>query len=73
MPISSEWDAVAAANLTVADQDMPGEGVIPFDCTTVPGTQHGGVPDALAGLDASPEGGLFAGEIPADSDTVQIA
>jgi phosphatidylserine/phosphatidylglycerophosphate/cardiolipin synthase-like enzyme len=68
----SQWDTVAAANLTVADQDMAGEGVIAFDYTTVPGTQHGSVPDALAELDASPEGGLFAGEIPADSDTVKI-
>lgn len=68
----AQWDAVAALNRTLNDQDMEGEGVIPFDYTAVHGVEHMSVPDALADLDIAREGGLFAGEIPENSDTVRI-
>jgi phosphatidylserine/phosphatidylglycerophosphate/cardiolipin synthase-like enzyme len=69
----SKWDMVAKANDRLLPQDMAGEGVIPFDYTVAPGKKHGSIPDALAKLDFAPEGRLFAGEIPAGQDTIQIA
>jgi phosphatidylserine/phosphatidylglycerophosphate/cardiolipin synthase-like enzyme len=57
------WDAVAAANTPLKGSpfNMAGEGVLPFDYTTVPGHEQILIPDAFADLDVAPEGGLFAG------------
>ena len=52
---------------------MAGEGVIPFDFRTVPGSSHGSIPDAVARYDLAPDGRLFAGEIPPEQPTIQIA
>jgi hypothetical protein len=70
--ILAQWDAVAVLNRALNDEDMEGEGIIPFDFTAVQGVEHMSVPDGLAGLDLSREGGLFAGEIPANAETVRI-
>jgi phosphatidylserine/phosphatidylglycerophosphate/cardiolipin synthase-like enzyme len=60
----TQWDAVATTNAALPDDQMAGEGIIPFDYASVPGQGNSLIPDALADLDLAPDGRLLAGDAP---------